>query len=129
MYNIFSITTCAGPFSGICYDSAYDEQIPVNSRGEYTIVLSWKWNRPKNAILKNGVVWLNPGGEGFYVGSRIWCGVIVMRFQNCNPDWKFSPNNIPIPTIENPIPQDPIVMGPYYPIGMYMSKSEFEKLF
>jgi hypothetical protein len=126
----FSITTAAGPSFGASWDGVYDEQIPVNKYGDYIIVISWPWNKPSNAKRENGVVWLNPGNmEGNYVGARGWLGLTFIRFQNCNPSWKYSPELIPMPSIENPIPQDPIVMGPYYPTAMYMSKEEFEKLF
>lgn len=126
----FSITTAAAPACGESYDTAYDEQIPVNKYNDYTVVVSWPWNRPANAILENGVVWLNPGSlEGHYVGARGWLGLVFLRFQGADPNWKNNPKNIPMPTIENPIPQDPIIMGPYYPIASYMSKAEFEKLF
>jgi hypothetical protein len=123
----FSASTAGAPPSGEGWDTLCDEQIPINENGTYTIVVSWKWNRPKNAILENGVAWLDPGiGEGHYIGARSWVGLLYFRFQNPREGWKYSPANIPIPTIENPIPQDPIIMGPFYPRGKYMSKLEFE---
>lgn len=126
----FSISTAAGPAWGCGWDTVYDEEIPTDKFGDYTVVVSWPWNRPANAVKENGVVWLSPGrGEGDYVGARNWAGLLYIRFQNSNPNWIHNPKNIPIPTIEHPIPQDPIVMGPYYPTGAYMSKVEFERLF
>jgi hypothetical protein len=122
----FSVSTAAGPASGEGYDTLTDEQIPVKN-GRYTIVISWPWNRPDNAITENGVGYLNPGaGEGHYVGARNWIGLIYIRFQAINPDWKQGPNNIPIPTISNPVPQDAYVMESYYPMIRYTSKAEFE---
>lgn len=124
----FSVSTAASPPSGEGWDTACDEQIPLDEHGNYTIVVSWPWNRPANATLKNGVVWLDPGnGEGHYVGARNWVELLYIRFQNSSPNWKESPMNIPIPTVENPIPQDPIIMGPFYPVGEYTSKANFEK--
>jgi hypothetical protein len=126
----FSVSTAAAPPSGEGWDTLCDEQIPLDKDGNYTIVVSWAWNRPANAILENGVGWLNPGnGEGHYVGSRNWVGLLYFRYQNTSPNWKESPNNIRIPTVENPIPEDPIVMGSYYPKGEYMSITEFERLY
>ncbi len=126
----FSISTAASPPSGEGWDTAYDEQIPINKYGDYTIVVSWPWNRPSNAILENNVVWLSSGdGEGHYIGARNWLGLLYMRYQNSNPNWKYSPVNIPLPTIQDPISQAPNIMGPYCPVGKYMSKAEFEKLF
>jgi len=126
----FSASTAASPPSGEGWDTYCDEQMPLDKDGNYTIVVSWPWNRPDNAVLENGVVWLNPGnGEGHYIGARLWVAVLYFRFQHCSPDWKESPMNIRMPTIENPIPEDPIVMGPYYPRGEYMSTKDFETKF
>jgi hypothetical protein len=125
----FSISTAAAPPSGEGWDTLCDEQIPTNENGTYTIVVSWPWNRPENAVRKNGISWLNPGsGEGHYIGARSWVGLIYFRFQNPKIGWKYSPSNIPIPTFENPIPKDPIIMGPFYPKAEYTSKLKFEKI-
>jgi hypothetical protein len=123
----FSISTAAAPPSGQGWTTACDEQFPTNSKDEFTVAVSWPWNRPANATLRNGVVWLSPGdGEGHYIGARNWVGVLYIRYQNPNPSWVHSPANIPMPTILQPIPQDPIVMGPYYPKAEYVSKDNFE---
>jgi hypothetical protein len=126
----FSISTAAAPPSGEGWDTVFDEQIPLDEKGYFTAVVAWPWNRPVNATLENGIVYLHPGdGEGHYVGARNWLGMLYIRYQNCDKDWTESPTKIPMPTIENPIPQDPIVMGSYYPIGKYMSKIEFEETY
>mmetsp|Transcript_29405 Transcript_29405/g.45456 ORF Transcript_29405/g.45456 Transcript_29405/m.45456 type:complete len:500 (-) Transcript_29405:97-1596(-) len=122
MVQYFSASTAAAPSYGAGWDTACDEQIPVDEFGNYTIVVSWPWNRPAFATLEHGVTWLSPGGgEGNFVGARNWVGLIYFRFQNCDPDWEHSPWNIPLPTPENPIPQDRRVMGPYYPVAEYAS--------
>lgn len=121
----FSISTGAGPASGEGYDTICDEQIPIDDKGFYTIVVCWEWMRPSKARYENGIAWLNPGaGEGHYVGARIWTGIVYIRYQNPSPDWKESPANIPMPSIQNPIPQDPFIMGPYYPVGKYISTAQ-----
>jgi hypothetical protein len=126
----FSVSTAAAPPSGEGWETYCDEQIPLDKDGNYTIVVSWPWNRPRNAVLENGIVWMSPGnGEGHYVGARLWVGLLYFRFQHCSPNWKESPANIPMPSIEKPIPQDPIIMGPYYPRGEYMLTSTFEEKF
>ncbi len=125
----FSISTAASPNCGEGWDTVCDEQIPLNDNGEYTVIVSWPWNRPANATLKNGICWLDPkSGEGHFIGARNWVGVIYIRYQNSSPNWKKSPMNIPMPSIHNPIPEDPLIMGSYYPFGKYMSKAEFERL-
>jgi hypothetical protein len=119
----FSVSTAAAPSYGAGWDTVCDEEIPVDEHGNYTVVISWPWNRPAAATLEHGVAWLHPGGgEGNFVGARNWVGVVYIRYQNCSPDWKHSPWLIPMPTVENPIPQDPLVMGPYYPVAEYVSR-------
>ena len=126
----FSVSTGASAPSGEGWNTYCDEQIPVGEDGNYTIVVSWPWRRPSTATLENGIVWLDPkSGEGHYIGARLWVGLLYFRFQNPSPNWKNSPNNIPIPTMEIPIPQDPFIMGPYYPRGEYMSTTDFETEF
>jgi hypothetical protein len=119
----FSVSTGAGPCSGAGWDTEYDENIP----DYYTIVVSWPWNRPANAIKDNNVTWLTPGsGEGHYVTGRTWIGMVYIRYQNPNPSWEQSPAYIPIPTYRDPFLHTEEVMGIYYPRSKYMSKSDFE---
>jgi len=123
----FSISTAAAPGSGAGWDTVFDEQMPVDNDGFFTLVVSWPWNRPSNATFENGVCWLNPGdGEGHYVCARNWVGIIYIRYQNTSPNWDESPWNIPMPSIEHPIPQDPKIMRKYYPIGYYTTLDKFE---
>ncbi len=123
----FSVSTAAAPPYGAGWDTLVDEQIPVDKDGYYTIVVSWPWYRPRNAVPENGIGWITPGGgEGHFLGSRIWLGVVYIRYMNSSPNWQESPMNIPLPTVEEPIPQDERIMGPYYPRGKYMSTAEFE---
>jgi len=126
----FSFSTGGAPPSGEGWDTVFDQQIPVDSNGDYTVVVSWRWNRPNNAIIENGVVWIDPGeGEGHYIGARGWISLLYIRFQGNNPNWRRSPSNIPMPSTSNPIPMDAEVMGPYYPRSVYMSKNYFEKTY
>lgn len=124
----YSLTTGAGPSWGEGYDTVYDQQLTVGKDGYYTVVVSIPMIKPSVAAINAGVHWLDPGaGEGRYVRARNWVGVVYVRFQNPDPDWEESPLKIPPPTVEQPIPQDPIIMKEYYPIGLYMSQEEFEK--
>lgn len=119
----FSVSTASAPSYGAGWDTMCDEEIPVDEFGNYTIVVSWPWNRPASATLDHGVAWLSPGGgEGNYVGARNWVGLVYFRFQACDPNWKHSPWNVPMPTVENPVPLEPKYMGPYYPVGEYATK-------
>ena len=56
----FSASTAGSPPSGEGWNTLCDEQFPLDDDGYYTIVVSWAWNRPSNAILENGVAWLDP---------------------------------------------------------------------
>lgn len=126
----FSVSICGSPPSGQTWNTVHDEDVPLDSDGRYTIAISWPWNRPSNALLSNGIVWLDPGtGEGNYVEARDWVGVVIIRFQEPSPNWAQSPANIPIPTTSNPVPQDQNVMGDYYPVATYVSQAYFEANF
>ena len=126
----FSASTAAAPCYGAGWDTISDEQFHVDDNGTYTIVVSWPWFRPSAAIPENNVNWINPGGgEGKYLFARSWIGTLYLRYQNPSENWKESPVNINIPTLKNPVPQDPIVMKEYYPRGEYVSKEDFEKRF
>jgi hypothetical protein len=101
--------------------------IPVDSNGNYTVAVSEPFNRPANATLDNGYVWLSPGvGEGRYQGARPYFGVLYIRFMGPDVNWTQSPTNISPPTVANPVSPYQTVMGPYYPTCSYMSKADFE---
>ena len=124
-----SATTGGSLPSGLGWATVYDEEMPVDDDGNFTIVVSWQEDRPKNARPECGVKWLDFGaGEGHYIGARNWVSYIYMRYQHSNHDWLESPMHIPVPTVENPIPQDANVMKEYYPKSKYMSKADFENL-
>jgi hypothetical protein len=123
----WSITTGGSAPSGVGWMSLYDEEIPLDENGNFTIVMSWPEDRPKNATKECGVAWIDFGdGEGHYVGARNWVNVVYFRYMVSNPDWSQSPAKIPQPTTKNPVPQDAEVMQEYYPRAEYMSKADFE---
>jgi len=115
--------------SGWGWDTVYDEEMPLDDKGKFTLVMSWPEDRPVNARPECGVKWLDFGsGEGRYIGARNWVNILYMRYQTMSKTWSESPANIPQPTLENPIPQDHQVMQDYYPLAKYMSKTDFEVL-
>lgn len=125
----WSITTGAAAPSGVGWATVFDEEVPLDADGNYTIVMSWPEDRPANATKENGVAWLDFGdGEGHYVGARIWVNTVYIRYMDPNPDWPQSPVNIPLPTPEHPGPRDAAVMGEFYPRAAYLSKADFERL-
>lgn len=123
----WSACTGGSGASGAGWDCAFDEEVPVDENGMYTLVVSWPEDRPKNAIEACGVKWLDFGsGEGRYVGARNWVNTVYMRYMNPDPKWAESPVNIPTPTPAQPLPQDAEVMRDYYPRAKYTSKADFE---
>ena len=127
----WSLTTGASPPSGVGWMTVFDEEIPLDEDGYYTVVMSWPEDRPKNAIPEKGVKWIDfGGGEGHYIGARAWVNFVYIRYMNClkHEEWPHSPANIPRPRLEEPTPMDAMVMGEYFPRARYMSKEAFEKL-
>lgn len=123
----FSVSTAGAPPSGEGWYTLYDEQIEVDDEGYFTIAVSTPRNRPANATEENKVSWITHGnGEGFFKGARPLLGEVYFRYQCPSDSWKESPANIPPPTPEHPIPQDPLYMKEYYPRAVYLSKEEFE---
>ena len=126
----WSLTTGAAAPSGVGWTSVFDEQVPVDEKGYFTIVMSWPENRPKNAIRACGVKWIDfGGGEGHYVGARAWVNIVYLRYMHSlsGEAWPQSPANIPQPTKDKPAPLDAVVMEDYYPRARYTSKANFEK--
>ena len=125
----WSATSGASPPSGVGWSTVFDEQVPLDADGNYTLVVSWPECRPKNATPEHGVAWLAFGdGEGHYVGARNWVNTVYLRYQVANPRWPRSPRHIPPPTKEDPQPHDAEVMGEYFPRAHYTSKKAFERL-
>ena len=79
-------------------DSAclFDQEVPTNSAGEYTVVVSLPQDRPKNAKPGCGVAWLNWGTAGdalegeYEAERRSTLDLLVMRNQLSNPTFEQS---------------------------------------
>jgi hypothetical protein len=126
----WSMTTGGSAPSGVGWMSIFDEEVPLDANGYFTIVMSWPENRPKNATRACGVKWIDfGGGEGHYIGARPWVNIVYIRYMNSlsGEAWPQSPANIPMPTKKDPAPLDAVVMGEYYPKARYTSKAAFEK--
>lgn len=125
----WSITAGTAPPDGIGWGTVFDEEVPLDNDGNYTVVMSWPENRPGNATKENGVAWLDfGGGEGHFTGARTWVNFVYIRYMAPNPDWQQSPANIPMPTQKCPVPQDAATMQEYYPRASYTTKAAFEAL-
>jgi hypothetical protein len=123
----WSACTGAAPPSGAGWDCVYDETVPVDENGSYTLVVSKPEDRPKNAKEACGVKWIDFGkGEGDFPGARPWVNVVYMRYMDSNPSWMQSPAKIPAPSTTNPYPQDAYIMKEYFPAAHYETKAQYE---
>jgi hypothetical protein len=119
----WSIVSCEAAPSGQIVDGLTDMQVALDADRHYTIVVSRKEDRPKNATIEHGVAWLewSPRGEGVDdPRNRAEFGMLIMRIMANNPTWAESPDNLTEPGMEEAI------MGPYYPRGYYTTTEEFE---
>ncbi len=98
-------------------DSVFDEEIPVDENGYYTVVVSRPSYRPKNANYECGYAWLEfpAAGDGF---GDLFLGELRNRWQLPMNDFEYAPQNTKIPGDEEP------VMGEYFPKGTYYETPE-----
>lgn len=97
------------------YDCAYDQQIPIDTNGNYTIVVSTAELRPANARKECGVTWLNWGPRADS----------LLIFRNMLPSSNFHHAVQDVPDASG---LEREVMGDFYPYGLHTSKAEFEAL-
>jgi hypothetical protein len=97
----------------------YDEQVPLDRDGDYTIAVSTEQDRPANATAQCGVAWLNWGttGDGL---DRPTAGSLLMRHLLPSPTFTQSFKHVVTPGTEAR------VLGPYLPRGTYTSRQQFE---
>lgn len=104
----------------------FDQEVPTNSNGEYTVVVSLPQDRPKNAKPGCGVAWLDWGTEGdglegaLEASRRPSLDLLIMRNQLSNPTFSQSIEKV------TAVGSEEEVMGAYYPHGKYMTTQEFE---
>lgn len=97
----------------------YDQQVPINADGNYTIVVARTEDRPSNATLKCGAGYLEWSKEGDGLGHTD-DNILLMR------------NMLPASGFANAIQQtttwgdEEAVIGEYLPSITYMSKEAFE---
>ncbi|WP_197046780.1 hypothetical protein [Paucibacter sp. KBW04] len=97
----------------------HDEAIPVGPDGYYTLVLSRKADRPRNAIPQCGVSWLPMADDGDGAVDED-VTVLQLRHMLGTQNFKHSVQAIGKPGDEA---KD---MGEYFPRGSYISTSAFE---
>ena len=95
----------------------YDEQVPVDADGRYTIVLGLPEDRPDNATDGCGVAWLDWGpGDGV---SRPEAGTLLLRHMLPSADFDQAIQRIEAPGDEA------AVLGEHLPEGTYTSPDDF----
>ena len=97
----------------------HDENVPTGPDGFYTIVLSRKADRPRNAIAQCGVAWLPMADDGDGAADN---DVTVLQLRHMLGAGAF-PNAIQ--GISKPGAEEKD-MGAYYPRGRYMTVNQFE---
>jgi hypothetical protein len=96
----------------------YDEQVPTDAGGRYTIVVSTLAARPSNARAECGVAWMDWGvGDG--IGNPHG-GFVALRHMLPAPGFKSSLWATQHPGDERQ------ALGPYFPETTYEAKSGFE---
>jgi hypothetical protein len=98
-----------------------DEEVPINTKRYFTIVVSLPQDRPKNATAKCGVAWMNWGtaGDGY---TRPDSTLLIMRnlATTADPAFKNAIQNINTPaTVKS-------TMGPYLPTVTYTDAKQFQ---
>ncbi len=103
-------------------DCLFDEEIPVDRRGFYTVVVSREEDRPRNANKACGLGWLPMAedGDGMFDEDVT---IVQIRHMLAAPDFMHS-----IQSVER---QDELaeVMGPYMPQTMYALPNQIEAQF
>lgn len=106
------------------WNCVFDEQLPLRGgrKRQFTIVISSRADRPRNATTRCGVWWMQADPDGDGAGRRN-IGQLLTR--NLLPASSFKQSSWAVPT---PFPEDAArVMGSYYPKGTYTSKGRFER--
>jgi hypothetical protein len=105
-------SVCTNNSATVVYGCAHDDEVPLDSQGNYRLVVSTAANRPTNATMGCGVIWLPVGPTPQ--------AVVILR------------NMLPAPEFANAIQNatqgtELQTLGSYYPVGRYYSVSAFEQ--
>ena len=97
----------------------HDENVPVGPDGFYTIVLSRKADRPRNAIAQCGVAWLPMADDG---DGAVDDDVTVLQLRHMLGTSNFANA---VQGVSKPGAEEKD-MGAYFPRGRYMTPNQFE---
>ncbi len=100
----------------------FDEEVPLDRNGFYTIVVSREADRPRNATGACGIAWLPMAedGDGMFDDD-----VTILQIRNmlASPDFSHAIQRV---SAQGDIQQ---VMGPYLPRTMYLQPNQVESFF
>lgn len=100
-----------------------DEEVPINAKRDYTIVVSLPQDRPANATAKCGVAWMNWGktGDGY---TRPDSTLIIVRnlTTTAHPAFPNAVQNIATPGAVKS------TMGAYLPTVTYTDAKQFQHI-
>lgn len=96
-----------------------DSQVPLTRKRMFTIVVSTRADRPKNARRECGVAWLNWGNFVDTLG-REGTGLLIMRNLLGAPRFQHAIQKI------RKLGTEKEVMGAYFPKSTYMSRAAFK---
>jgi hypothetical protein len=103
-------------------DCLFDEEIPLDDNGFYTVLVSRAEDRPRNAIKQCGMAWLPMAddGDGMFDEDVT---VVQIREMLAAPDYKHAIKRV---TKQSELAN---VMGPYMPRTRYMQPNQVETFF
>jgi hypothetical protein len=96
-----------------------DRQVFAQSGREYTVVVSRRSDRPRNARARCDIAWLDWGNRGDGAGDGDY-GLLIMRNMLVSPDFEEAIQNVPAPG------QEEAVMREHFPRSSYSTVEEFE---
>ncbi|WP_197076270.1 hypothetical protein [Grimontia sp. AD028] len=103
-------------------DCLYDEHIPVDQNGYFTVVVSRESDRPRNAFPECGIGWIPMADDGDGVFDED-ASIVQIRHMLAKPEFRQAIQNI---YQDKDIPS---VMGEYFPKTFYTTTSKFELFF
>ena len=103
-------------------DCLFDEEIPINKNGFYTIAISRAEDRPRNAVKECGIAWLPMADDGDGMFDE---DVTIIQFRHMLPSKDFKHS------IQRVMKQDQLesIMGPYMPKARYFMTNQVETFF
>lgn len=102
-------------------DCLADRQVPLGRKRQFTIVVSRKSDRPRNARARCGIAWLDWGNRGDVAGRPDY-GLLLLRNMLPSPTFKQAILNI------TRFGDERKVMGKYFPRTAYSSTKDVEEL-